>query len=364
MSDPENRNQGKGFNGLQSIGSKLPEPAPETAIISEHKQNTTELPPAWENTTPQPVQPQANLSQTAAPQWRGFVFGLGILGAIVVLIIWVGSQSSSNNAYSTAAAADYSSTVPENMPTVAPPGPTITPPPIGNGLVLTSDQIRYCVYEDRRIKGAEKAVNNYNQWSVDTFNAMVEDYNGRCGHFRYRQGALTPIEAEADQILAQLEQEGRERLLGGDVAGADAAQAAADAAADAADAAAAAANPTTSTDPHANGNVWVEGIELGSEIGSNLMVLDPKTSFRAMDTIYAVVTTATSGGEEPGILEVRWSYGENDQTVHEERKSLQFSGNGVTAFQISKPDGWPMGGYRVQITLDGREPTTRTFVVR
>ena len=88
-------------------------------------------------------------------------------------------------------------------------------PPVGNGLVLTSDQIRYCVYEDRRIKGAEKAVDSYNQASVNSFNTMVEDYNSRCGHFRYRDGTLAPIEDEANAIQRQLEQEGQARMTGG-----------------------------------------------------------------------------------------------------------------------------------------------------
>lgn len=121
-------------------------------------------------------------------------------------------------------------------------------PPVGNGLVLTSDQIRYCVYEDRRIKGAEKVVNNYDQSSVSRYNAMIDDYNSRCSNFQYRRGALTPIEREADQIHVQLEHEGRERMTNGDAAAADAAQALADiralradAAAEAADAAAVAA---------------------------------------------------------------------------------------------------------------------------
>jgi len=93
-------------------------------------------------------------------------------------------------------------------------------PPVGDGLLLTSDQVRYCVYEDRRIKGAERAVNTYEQTSVNTFNAMVDDYNSRCSYFQYRQGALTPIQSEADQIQAQLEQEGRERMLAAAPAGA------------------------------------------------------------------------------------------------------------------------------------------------
>ena len=145
--------------------------------------------------------------------------------------------------------------VSEPTPAEPPPGPTVTMPPVGNGLVLTSDQIRYCVYEDRRIKGAEKVVNNYDQTSVSTFNAMVDDYNSRCSHFQYRQGALSPIETEADQIQTQLEQEGRDRMIPTQTydpaaAAADAAAAAADAAARAtADAAAATALESSQQQP-------------------------------------------------------------------------------------------------------------------
>lgn len=231
MSDPGNKDQGKGFKGLQSLGSKLAAPSSPP----EPKAERPALPPAWEEASPQQTaQPQLQpiqKSQTTAPPWHGWIITLGILGAVVSFFVWVGNQSSSNNAYTSSTAAGYSSAVSESSPAEPPPRPTVTIPPVGNGLVLTSDQIRYCVYEDRRIKGAEKSINNYNQWSVDTFNAMVDDYNSRCSHFRYRQGALTPIQGEADKIQVLLEQEGRERMSVGDAAAADAAQAAADTAA-------------------------------------------------------------------------------------------------------------------------------------
>ena len=239
MNDSDSKNQGKGFKGLQSLGAKSPEPP----ALPERKADTPALPPAWEeDPAPQAAPPQPTQSQTAAPPWRGWVIGLGILGAIILLIVWAGNQSSSSNSYSAPTTTDYSSVVAEPAPTETPSGPTVTMPPVGSGLVLTSDQIRYCVYEDRRIKGAEKVVNNYDQTSVSTFNAMVDDYNSRCSHFQYRQGALTPIETEADQIQTQLEQEGRERMIPSQTY--DPAAAAADAAAASADSAAAAAAVT------------------------------------------------------------------------------------------------------------------------
>lgn len=251
MSDPENKEQGKGFKGLQSLGSK----APQSAALPERKEKQPVLPPAWQESNSQKAAqpPPPTRSQTAASPLRGWVIGFGILGAVILFFVWVGTQSSSNNIYTPSTGANYSPMVSEQPATERPPGPTITMPPVGDGLVLTSDQIRYCVYEDRRIQAAGKVVNNYNQASVDIFNAMVEDYNSRCSHFRYREGMLAPIENEANQIQNQLELEGRDRMLGGeqdsstaiqtgDQAAADAAQASADAAAQAADAAATSAD--------------------------------------------------------------------------------------------------------------------------
>ena len=43
---------------------------------------------------------------------------------------------------------------------------------------------------------------------------------------------------------------------------------------------------------------------------------------------------------------------------------LTFAGDGVTDCQISKPDGWPTGKYKVEIMLDGNVVQTREFEVR
>jgi len=88
-------------------------------------------------------------------------------------------------------------------------------PPAGMGLVLSDPQIRYCVYENRRLKGGREALDSYNQGFVDKFNARVSDYNMRCSNYQYREGALAPIEREADQIEYQLEQEGKSQFSDG-----------------------------------------------------------------------------------------------------------------------------------------------------
>lgn len=68
-------------------------------------------------------------------------------------------------------------------------------PPVGTDNVLNSAQIRYCLSEKIRIEGADSVVNTYKQAEVNRFNSMVDDYNSRCGEFRYLRGTLEDIQS-------------------------------------------------------------------------------------------------------------------------------------------------------------------------
>ncbi len=102
----------------------------------------------------------------------------------------------------------------------APSRPTEERPPTGRNNVLAGAQLRYCVAEQIRVDAAEKVVNNYIEAHVDRFNAMVGDYNSRCGEFRYRQGSLQSAERAMEPFRVQLEQEGRSRIVGTGTTGA------------------------------------------------------------------------------------------------------------------------------------------------
>lgn len=262
MGDEENKKgEGKGFAGLSSLVSDV-----DTKALPASKPTGTEAGPsaAPKSTNasskplplPHPV-PQGPSSSSSGGKW---LLGIGVAIGAIWLIGQLDKPTSSSTSEYTPSAQAPSYTAPgspippppqaADAAAVAPLGPTVTMPPVGNGLVLSGDQIRYCVYEDRRIKGAEKVVDNYNQTSVSTFNGMVEDYNSRCSHFRYRAGALTPIEDEANAIQVQLEQEGQARMTSAPAdATSDAAAATTDAAAAATTDAAAAA--TTDASPAA-----------------------------------------------------------------------------------------------------------------
>lgn len=257
MNNPESERQGKGFQGLMSLGSPTPDLATDAPPLSER--SVPELSEVRVESAHPPVQPPPSKSHTSSRPWRGWVVGLGVFAALGGFFIFAGNQSSSVNSDYSATAPELSRTSTEYSPSsvteIAPTphlsGEAVTMPPVGTDHVLSSDQIRYCVYEDRRIKGAEKVVDSYNQVAVDTFNRMVDDYNSRCSSFRYRAGTLTLIQEDANAIQTQLEQEGRERMSTAlALAGDDAATAAADAAAASADVAAAYSDRYV--DPYAN----------------------------------------------------------------------------------------------------------------
>jgi multidrug efflux pump subunit AcrA (membrane-fusion protein) len=110
----------------------------------------------------------------------------------------------------------------------------------------------------------------------------------------------------------------------------------------------------------------VTSVDLGNAVGADMRVATPMTTFKAKDTIHASVATATSDAMAtvPGKLGVKWIHVDSGQVVHEESKDVNFTGNGVTDFQISKPDGWPTGKYRVEVSLDGAVVQSREFEVR
>ena len=109
----------------------------------------------------------------------------------------------------------------------------------------------------------------------------------------------------------------------------------------------------------------VTAVDLGKAVGADNRVSTPVATFSPKDTIYAAVSTRTSdpAASVPGKLSARWSY-QDGQTVSEDSRDLNLTGDGSTAFQISKPDGFPAGKYKVDISLDGNPVQSKEFEVK
>ncbi len=75
-------------------------------------------------------------------------------------------------------------------------------PPLGDSNVLSVGQIRWCLREDIRIEVLRPLPMSNSQ--IDQFNAVVTDYNGRCGSYRYRQGTLTRAQREVERVKARI----------------------------------------------------------------------------------------------------------------------------------------------------------------
>lgn len=105
----------------------------------------------------------------------------------------------------------------------------------------------------------------------------------------------------------------------------------------------------------------VSSIELGNAIGSDKRVSVAKTSFAPTDTIYASVAT---DGASPGVtLKARWTYGDEGQLVSEDALSIAPTGPATNEFHVSKPDGWPAGKYKVEISANGAPAGSKEFEV-
>ena len=106
--------------------------------------------------------------------------------------------------------------------------------------------------------------------------------------------------------------------------------------------------------------VSVTALDLGNAVGADNRVGTPMATFARTDTIYAAVST--SGAAPSSTIAAKWTY-QDGQVVGEESKTVAPTGTDVTTFSVSKPDGWPAGKYKVEITIDGQPAATREFDV-
>lgn len=109
--------------------------------------------------------------------------------------------------------------------------------------------------------------------------------------------------------------------------------------------------------------VSVKAITLGNAIGDTKQVTAAMESFGAKDTIHAVVETIGSG---KASLKAVWTFHKGDKTapVNEATQEIDATGPANSEFHISKPDGWPVGDYQVEIFLNGASAGVKKFSVK
>jgi len=113
--------------------------------------------------------------------------------------------------------------------------------------------------------------------------------------------------------------------------------------------------------PPVQTGVKVTHIDVGRSVTAEKTIAEKTDSFRSTDTFY--VSVATDGSGPSATLTARWTY-HDGQVVNESGQNISPAGSAtVTEFHVSKPDGWPAGGYKVEVLLNGASAGTREFKV-
>ena len=218
--EDKKKDEGKGFSGLSSLVSDIDVPTPSEPVKTQPQSEAR--PTAAATTPPSPApQPRPQRAPTiSTPPTSSSSAGKWVLGiAAVIGFFWLIGQANKSPSppsptYTPSAAtqAPYTAPSPVVQPQ-APSRPSEQTPPVGQGHSLSIPQIRYCLAEDIRLDGARGTVNNYNDSHVDQFNAMVADYNSRCGQYRYRPGSLESARRDVEPYRSELQSDGRNRFV-------------------------------------------------------------------------------------------------------------------------------------------------------
>ena len=109
--------------------------------------------------------------------------------------------------------------------------------------------------------------------------------------------------------------------------------------------------------------VTVSSVSLGKAVGADKKVTAASDTFAKGDTIYASIDTTGSGS---ATLVAKWVYTKDGKTVpvKEDTATISATGPATSEFHISKPDGWPVGTYQVDVTLDDKPAATKSFKVQ
>jgi len=117
--------------------------------------------------------------------------------------------------------------------------------------------------------------------------------------------------------------------------------------------------PQTRTTPPPPAGVSVTNLDVGRSLNADKTINEKTESFKPADTIYAVIGTEGAGN---AVIKTRWLF-EDGSVIEESTQTIAPTAAANTEFHISKPDGWPVGRYRVEVTVNGVNAGVKEFSV-
>jgi hypothetical protein len=109
--------------------------------------------------------------------------------------------------------------------------------------------------------------------------------------------------------------------------------------------------------------VTVGVITVGKAIGADKKVSAVTETFSKGDTMYASVDTT---GQGTATLKAKWTYHKDGKVavVSEDTQTIAPTGPATSEFHVSKPDGWPVGDYQVEIFVGDKSAGVKKFSVK
>lgn len=197
----------------------------DLAAVLAAAQEAQPLPPSAPPSSLPPVNPARNTGPAVSSQARTPTFTQSILIGLlctagVFCFVWLLYEIGQN----VKQPPDHVTPPPKQVlapSTAFPPAPRTDDakrlfeelPPVGTNHVFTTAQIRYCLAENIRLGAAQSIIHDTDDADdVLRFNDMIDDYNRRCGEYRYRRGALETAKGEVERNRSALELEGTSRF--------------------------------------------------------------------------------------------------------------------------------------------------------
>ncbi len=103
----------------------------------------------------------------------------------------------------------------------------------------------------------------------------------------------------------------------------------------------------------------VDDIALTTALDADYCPTDEVTTFDPIQPFYCSVRV--SNLRAGAMVASRWYFGE--QFIEEINYQVQEGGRGCVGFELTSPNRWPRGGYRVEIYLDGHLERIASFAV-
>lgn len=200
------RANAKGFAGLETWKSKVDvyiaaalEDARKSADGAKADSNaagpSTESQRAGTGWRP-PASTQAPVARSSRA-WVPWAF-LGLIALAVMATLGNRERTGSMVLQSPSTADVPASLFPEDLP------------PVGSDHLLSASQVNYCIAEDFRLEGMRDAARSNGQ--IDRFNVAVDNYNARCGSYRYYGDTVNAARRAVAPHAATLRLAGRHRL--------------------------------------------------------------------------------------------------------------------------------------------------------